>query len=194
MRTADLIVEVDDRPIINSFSVDTSSVNTVGDPITISWDVSYADFVEITPNLPQIIGANGSIDVALAATTTFTLLARNQDGFVSNELVAKLPELGLLKINEFVADNDEGLLDDHEEDSDWIEILNIGNQPIELDQWSLSDDPDELNKWTFPDGVSLAPHARLIVFASGRGEAGPQGALHTNFKLDAGSGSYGSDS
>ena len=190
LRTADLVVEVDDRPIINSFAVDTSRVNTVGDPITISWDVSYSDFVEITPNVPQIIGANGSIEIALAATTTFTLLAHNQDGFVSTEVVANLPELGQLKINEFVADNDEGLLDDHEEDSDWIEILNIGNQPIELDQWTLSDDPDELNKWSFPDGVSLAPHARMIVFASGRGEPGPDGALHTNFKLDAGSGSY----
>ena len=189
IRTAELAVEVDDRPIIKAFEVDTSELVTVGDPIRLSWDVSHADYIEITPNVPAIIGSNGSVQVPLTSTTSFTLLARNHDGVVTAELVAVLPETGLLKINEFVSENDEGHLDDHGVDSDWIEILNTGNADIQLSEWSLTDDPDDLKKWTFPN-ATLGPHSRLLVYASGRGEPGPQGAWHTNFKLDSGSGSY----
>lgn len=96
---------------------------------------------------------------------------------------------GLL-INEFMADNESGLTDEDGDYSDWIEIYNPGNTAVNLGSWALTDDPDDLQKWPFPD-VTLGSHDYLVVFASGkdRRASGPGAVLHTNFKLSQ-SGDY----
>ncbi len=89
-----------------------------------------------------------------------------------------------LMINEFVADNGTGLTDEDGDYSDWIEIYNQSNSPINLAGWALTDDPNQPAKWTFPDST-LGSHEYLVVFASGKNRQGgtPGAALHTNFKL-----------
>ena len=66
--------------------------------------------------------------------------------------------------------------------SDWIEIHNPAPLEIDLSGWRLTDDGSRPGKWTFP-AISLAPDARLVVFASGKNRAVAGGALHTNFSL-----------
>lgn len=89
-----------------------------------------------------------------------------------------------LVINELVADNGVGLIDEDGNHSDWIELYNQGNSPINLAGWALTDDPNQPDKWTFPD-TTLGSHQYLVVFASGKNRQGntPGAALHTNFKL-----------
>lgn len=89
-----------------------------------------------------------------------------------------------LIINEFVADNGTGLTDEEGEYSDWIEIYNRSDSPINLAGWALTDDPNQPAKWTFPD-TTLDSYEYLVVFASGKNRQGsePGTALHTNFKL-----------
>jgi hypothetical protein len=87
-------------------------------------------------------------------------------------------------INEFMADNATGLKDYYRESSDWIEIRNPDAAAADLSGWHLTDDPDNLEKWTFPAGASLAAGGYLLVFASNRDAVAPNGELHTNFKLD----------
>lgn len=87
-------------------------------------------------------------------------------------------------INEFMADNDSTLADGNGEFSDWIEIYNAGDEAIDLAGWSLTDDENELGKWTFPS-VVIEADAYLVVFASGDGVADLGGNLHTNFSLNA---------
>ncbi|MFN8457499.1 MAG: lamin tail domain-containing protein [Anaerolineae bacterium] len=91
---------------------------------------------------------------------------------------------GDLLINEFMADNKTGLVDADGDYSDWIELYNRGSQAINLSGWFLSDDPQQPQKWAFPN-VSLGGGQYLIVFASGKDRQSEQlGAeLHTNFKL-----------
>ncbi len=190
VRLQQLSVVTDDRPEILSFTADVSAISKIGDPLTLSWDTDFADYLEITPNVEAISAGNGSIQVPLLATTEFHLSARNSHGVVASSIKVVLPEAGLLKITEFLADNHEGLLDYYGEQADWIEIHNIGNADIDLSRWSLTDDPDQLAKWTFPDGASLASHSRMVVFASGRGLPAPNGELHTNFKIGNNSGGY----
>ena len=190
VRIQELTVEIDDRPVIHSFGFDVSGITKIGDPLTLSWDTTFADYLEITPNVDAITGGNGSVQLPLLATTEFTLLARNAHGEVSASVNARLPETGLAKVSEFLADNHEGMLDVYGEESDWIEIHNIGNDDIDLSRWYLTDDPGNLAKWAFPAGQTLANHARMIVFASGRGIPGSNGELHTNFKLTNNSGGY----
>jgi len=90
-------------------------------------------------------------------------------------------------ITEFLASNNDGLLDGYGNSSDWIEIFNVGDMAIDLEGWHLTDDPTSLDKWTFPDlpEVELDPGEYLVVFASGLGLPDPTGNLHTNFSLSA---------
>jgi hypothetical protein len=94
----------------------------------------------------------------------------------------------LIRINEFMAVNNNGLDDEDRDESDWIEIYNAGMDPVNLEGWYLTDAVENLTKWAFPD-VNLEPDAYLVVFASGKNRRDPLGELHTNFKLN-GDGEY----
>jgi hypothetical protein len=87
-------------------------------------------------------------------------------------------------ITEFMARNDRTLDDDDGDSSDWIEIHNPTRNELSLAGWFLTDDPDNLTRWTFPDNITLDPDGRIIVFASGKDQEG-----HTNFRLN-GNGDY----
>ncbi len=91
-------------------------------------------------------------------------------------------------ISEFMASNDDTIRDGFGESPDWIEIRNPTNLEHDLAGWSLTDDPLDLGKWTFPDHVSsqLDPFEYLVVFASDRDTVDPANNLHTNFKISAG--------
>ena len=87
-------------------------------------------------------------------------------------------------ISEFVADNTSGYSDDYSDRSDWIELFNPDGRAWNLEGWSLSDDPDALAKWTFPN-ISIGPKRYLVVFASGKGRRELGAPLHTNFRLSS---------
>ncbi|MCC5838599.1 MAG: CotH kinase family protein [Opitutales bacterium] len=89
-------------------------------------------------------------------------------------------------LNEFVASNGTGLADEGGDFSDWIEIVNMGDTPVDLAGWALSDRSDQPDRWIFP-ARSLAPGAYLVVHASGkdRRSAAPGTPLHTNFSIAA---------
>ncbi|NQU19807.1 MAG: lamin tail domain-containing protein, partial [Candidatus Nealsonbacteria bacterium] len=70
------------------------------------------------------------------------------------------------------------------DDSDWIEIHNPTFATVNLNGWSLTDNATDLAKWQFP-AVGLGAGDYLVVFASGKNLADPQGELHTNFKLSS---------
>ena len=90
-----------------------------------------------------------------------------------------------LFISEVMSSNGATLRDRFLSSSDWVEIFNPKQDPVDLDGWFLSDDPNELQKWAFPK-VILKPAQFLVVFASGRDLAEPGQELHTNFKLSRG--------
>jgi hypothetical protein len=93
-----------------------------------------------------------------------------------------------LVINEFTALNASGVIDEDGDYSDWIEIYNRSSLPVNLRGWSLTDDPDQSDKWAFPD-VTLGGHEYLVVYASGkdRKTVESDSRLHTNFRLSEGS-------
>lgn len=89
-----------------------------------------------------------------------------------------------LQISEFMADNHHSLHDEDGDSSDWIELLNAGENPASLEGWFLTDDPGNLTKWRFPD-VTLPERGCLVVFASEKDRTNATGRLHTNFKLSS---------
>jgi hypothetical protein len=97
-------------------------------------------------------------------------------------------------ISEFLADNQLNTkLDEDGDHSDWIEIWNSAASAASLNGWYLTDDASDLRKWRFPvttPVISLAPGARIIIFASNKDRKLATTKLHTNFKLTKSAGGY----
>lgn len=116
----------------------------------------------------------------------YYIYAENQDAAAFSPNRAEytyysLETAGNLVINEFMASNDATVADQDGEFDDWIELYNNSPDPVDLTGYFLSDDADDLPKWTFPD-TSIAAGDYLIVWADSDGN---QSGLHTNFKLSA---------
>ena len=106
-------------------------------------------------------------------------------------LCCLLPNLltAQLVINE-IAPNNRYYDDEDLTFPDWIEIMNIGAYNINVAQFSITDNPDNINKWLLPDMVIYAGE-KLIIYASEKnrdcyGCPGAISNLHTNFKLSNG--------
>jgi hypothetical protein len=88
-------------------------------------------------------------------------------------------------ITEFVAANGNGLTDKDGDTSDWIELFNDTQSPVNLAGWCLTDDPRQPQRWCFPE-LSLPAQGYLVVFASGKRQTGADmRELHAGFKLKA---------
>ena len=70
-----------------------------------------------------------------------------------------------IQINEIVSSNGSNLFDEDGDTPDWIELYNPHEATVDLGGFGISDDPDELAKWTFPE-ITLDPGSFLVVFAS----------------------------
>lgn len=71
-----------------------------------------------------------------------------------------------VRINEIVSSN--SVYTDEDGDTpDWLEIHNFGNQNVSMNGWSLSDDVNNLTKWTFPD-LTISPNEYLLLWASSK--------------------------
>lgn len=89
---------------------------------------------------------------------------------------------GGLVINEFMASNDATIADQDGEFDDWIELYNNTTESIDLEGYFLSDDVNDLMKWTFPAGTSIDGSGYITIWADNDEE---QDGLHASFKLSA---------
>jgi len=89
---------------------------------------------------------------------------------------------GDLVINELLASNDVIAADQDGEFDDWIELYNNGDSAIDLAGYSLSDDPEDLTKWTFPSETTIPAGGYVVVWADSDDD---QVGLHASFKLSA---------
>src|SRR5689334_8044056 len=103
-------------------------------------------------------------------------------------LETRLAMVGDVVISEFMAANSGTLQDADGDRADWIELHNSTAAAINLSGWRLTDNANNLSKWTFP-AVSLPADGRIVVFASEKNRRVAGAELHTNFKLD-GDGEY----
>ena len=70
-----------------------------------------------------------------------------------------------LKINEVSVHK--GFTDEFQVENDWIEIINTGTSPINLNNFYLSDKTSDLDKWRFPN-FQIASNEKILVFASNK--------------------------
>lgn len=98
--------------------------------------------------------------------------------------VPVFPSLEHLLINEFMATGGSSLTDLNNDRPDWIEIWNPTDDTISLQDYYLTDDKDQLNKWAFSQ-QTIKSNKYLVIFASGKDRTDPRYEQHTNFSLDA---------
>ena len=103
-----------------------------------------------------------------------------------------VPELdSRVVINEVLASNARTNIDEDRDSSDWVEFKNVGDAPVDMNGYFLSDTLDDLRQWTFPD-VTLQPGEYLLVWCSGKDRAEASGVEQptpvAHWPLDAGQG------
>jgi len=131
-----------------------------------------------------VYGASLDVD---ARDLQYYLYAENTDaGIFSPERAEKefhqLPVVSGLVINEIMAGNVTAVADQNGEYDDWVELYNGGATNINLNGFHLSDNENDLTKWTFPN-VSIAPNGYLIIWCDTAGTS--QSGLHTTYRLSA---------
>ena len=85
-------------------------------------------------------------------------------------------------INEFIASNNAGSTDPQGEYEDWIELHNLGETPIDVGGFYLTDDLDEPTKWQIPTGTVIEAMGYVLIWADNDLE---DGGLHAAFSLSA---------
>ncbi|WP_437928722.1 PEP/pyruvate-binding domain-containing protein [Sorangium sp. So ce291] len=84
---------------------------------------------------------------------------------------------GDLRINEVMTGNDGAWVDESGETDDFVELINMGQRPIDLGQYYLG---DKLGEATRLPRLSLGPGRTVLLWAD---DAPDQGPLHLPFKL-----------
>ena len=86
----------------------------------------------------------------------------------------------VLCINEFVADNSDGWLDEVHANPDWIELHNPGDVTLSLADHYLTDDGEDPFKEPLDPSLEIEAGGFLLLVADGRPELGPG---HLGFSL-----------
>ncbi len=121
------------------------------------------------------------------ALLTYTIQATDLNGNLAVAPACGMRELYVgsavapLAINEFMASNDTTVTDEAGEYEDWVEIYNYGDTAVYLGDLYLSDNPDNPDKWQFPE-MWIAAGQYLLIWADDDENQGP---LHTSWKLSA---------
>lgn len=89
-----------------------------------------------------------------------------------------------IKISEIMAKNTVWIRDSYGDFSDYIEITNYGSETVNLENFTISNDPNNLYKWNFPS-FDLKAGESIVVFASGKDKFREGEELHLSFNLDA---------
>ncbi|MGB0929658.1 MAG: CotH kinase family protein [Chitinophagales bacterium] len=71
-----------------------------------------------------------------------------------------------VRLNEVVSSNSTHF-DEDGDSPDWFELHNTGGENISLENWTVTDDFNQPNKWTFPSKI-LTPNEHALVWASGK--------------------------
>lgn len=120
-------------PAIADFSSDIDTLVSPGTEVTLSWEVSDATELSISPSvgdvLPQTVDGVGQITVTVDVETTFTLTASNGTYTTSTELVvsAPLPTLSFTADDTYVSPGESVALSWQAFDADSVTLLGIGD-------------------------------------------------------------------
>ncbi|MFC2089544.1 lamin tail domain-containing protein [Bacteroidota bacterium] len=86
---------------------------------------------------------------------------------------------GQILINEFLASNSSIISDpDYGEYSDWLELFNAGDSPVNLKNYSVTDNLNFPQKWVIQTDIIIQPGGHLLIWADDMDTG-----LHTNYRI-----------
>lgn len=141
--------------------------------------INYCVVYNLPIDISNGIGDNakfGFFDVPTPGKKNDTKISDSMD--ISANYISSSPIL----INEWMSNNRFGILDADGDASDWLELYNPSYKLILLDGYALTDNHDNLFKWTFPNDTTIPPNGYLLIFASGKNNI-INGQIHMNFAL-----------
>ncbi|MCC6448379.1 MAG: CotH kinase family protein, partial [Chitinophagaceae bacterium] len=106
--------------------------------------------------------------------------ARAEHEFYTLTVSNTMPTQGSIVINEILSENKTGVVDEYNDQEDWIELYNTTNETIAMDNVYLSNDVTNPLKWKFPANTYILPHGYIVAFAD---KDTIKKGLHTNFKV-----------
>ncbi|MDB4667794.1 CotH kinase family protein [Akkermansiaceae bacterium] len=168
--------------LIANFQASKRGVET-GDSSILSWELEDGvTTLSMDAGIGNLDAEDGMVTVSPTETTEFTLTA--SDGVVSESrtVTVEVGAIGPYQLNEILSANAGPVVDEDGDESDWIEIANLGGVIGDLEGWYLTDDPALLTKWQFPS-LEIAGGGYGLLFASGKDRQGSNGEAHTNFRL-----------
>jgi hypothetical protein len=108
----------------------------------------------------------------------------------TNTVATQLPPYDPLWLNELLAENLAGPMDNAGEREPWIELYNSGTNTLSLDGYYLADNYDtNLTQWRFPAGSAIGPGEFKIIWADGETNETTMTQIHAGFRLNAATGS-----
>jgi len=90
---------------------------------------------------------------------------------------------GDVVINEFVASNNSGVMNEYGDYADWIELKNNTDSPLSLFGLYISDDFNNPDKFAFPEEAFIEAQGYLVLWADEKNST--VDFIHCNFKLSA---------
>lgn len=87
-------------------------------------------------------------------------------------------------INEFMADNITTLRSSDGNYYDWIELFNRSDKAVNINGWYISDDTENVKKYSFPTDIEIPAGGYILIYCSGN-NASPDNEIHVPFKLSA---------
>ncbi len=127
-----------------------------------------------TPLLFSMLTACGG-GVSLDDTATANDTA--DDTATGNTYFPPAPEV---LVNEFMASNASTVADATGAYPDWLELYNVTDTDVDLEGWTLTDDLEELDKFTFAADTTIDAGGHLMVWADGDTD---QEGIHASFNL-----------
>ncbi len=107
--------------------------------------------------------------------------AENRDDDSSSDPFSFRSPYEGLAVTEYMTKNTDTISDSDGEFFDWIEITNTSDRTISLDGLRISDNIDNLGKWSVSGTYILEPDERMVVFLSGKNRCDKE--IHTSFGL-----------
>lgn len=100
---------------------------------------------------------------------------------------AQISEVSSVQLSEVMSENVSTLVTDAGDVPDWIEIVNVGNEDVDIGRYSLVLESKINRMFTFPE-YTLAPGERLLIYAEGMDAVQRTSEWSAPFKLPASGG------
>ena len=150
---------------------------------------SLVDEIEVySLNEDTSAGLNGEGDTVFFKEPT-PGRENTAEQFLTSDISASYPSSSSIVINEWMSNNEFGILDEDGDASDWVELYNPGKSEVSLEGYALTDDDAKPFKWKFPDDAAIPADGYIVIFLSGKDKADGD-SLHANFSLNEGESLY----